>query len=170
MYVNIEGARGPINGESIDSAFKEHLQALSLEVGVTGPELDADKGGEGGQCVFHDAKITAVASCASPALLAATFSGEILKTLVVVIRKAGSGQQPYIQWKFHNVQVASFSQSFSSEARPVDTMTFKYAKAEMIYFKQNQDGSVESAGRTAAWDADLNKSMAPTLPYKPTKK
>ena len=95
---------------------------------------------------------------------------QLAKTLVVVIRKAGSGQVPYIQWKFHNVQVASFAQNFSSEARPVDTMTFKYAKAEMIYFKQNQDGSVESAGRSAAWDADLNKSMATTLPYKPTKK
>jgi type VI secretion system secreted protein Hcp len=167
MY--IEAARGPITGESVDSAFNDHLQLLTVKTGVTGPELDSNKENESGQCCLHDIEVTMATNSASAALLAAAYSGEIFKSVTIIIRKAGSGQQPYIQWKMHSAQIAEFTHNAGSE-KPTDTLKFKYAKIEFIYFKQNQDGSVESAGRTAGWDGDQNKAMTPTLPYKPKKK
>jgi type VI secretion system secreted protein Hcp len=168
IFMYIEGSRGPINGESVDAAFKDHIQLLSFKVGVTGPELNANKDSESGECCLHDIEVTMATSSATPALMAAAYSGEILKSVTIVMRKAGSGQQTFLQWKLHQVQVASVTHSASAE-RPTDVVTLKYSKVEMMYFRQNQDGSVENAGRSAGWDADQNKAMTPTLPYKPKK-
>ncbi len=169
MFLAIESKTGYLVGEANDALYKEHLQVTSFKLGITGPDLDADKDDPAGQCKLNDAEITVHSSVVTPTLYQASASGELFKSFTISLRKAGAGQQTYRQVKFHQVQIGSINTTHGSEI-PMDVLSIKYCKFEMIHHKQNQDGSLDSTGRTAGWDADQNKAMAPTLPYKPNKK
>lgn len=169
MFMYIDSSRGAIGGEATDATYKDHIRVMSLRLGVNGPDLDADKGAEAGQCQLQSIEVVIPTSAATPTLFAVSYSGELLKTVTISSRKAGTGQQNYIQWRFHNVQVASISHTQGAD-KPIDTLGLKCSKIEVIYFKQNADGTVETTGRTSGWDCDENKAMATTLPYKPGKK
>ena len=168
-YMFIESNKGPIKGESKDADYKDHIQVITFEFGIQGPDLDADKGTVAGQCTFNDVKVAIPTSIATAPLFAVCASGEVLKAVTIIGRKAtGAKQKPYIQWRLHKAQVASITMDPTGD-RPKDTVVFKYAKCELAYFRQNQDGSLEDAARQAGWDADLNKALTPTLPYTPPK-
>ncbi|HVS70499.1 MAG TPA: type VI secretion system tube protein Hcp [Phycisphaerae bacterium] len=170
IFLAIESKTGMLVGEANDAYYKEHLQVASFKGSLTGPDLDADKGEEAGQCKLNDGEVTVLTSVVTPTLYQACASGELFKAFIISVRKAGSGQQTYRQFKYHQVQIANISTSHGGGSEAHDTMSIKYCKFEMIHYKQNQDGSLDSTGRTAGWDADQNKAMAPTLPYKPGKK
>jgi type VI secretion system secreted protein Hcp len=169
FFMYLESNRGAIPGEAADAVFKDHIQVNRFTIDIAGPDLDAGKDTEAGQCSFQKVEIELISSVATATLLSCCCSGELLKTATIVCRKAGTTQQPYLQWRFHKVQVANYKVATSGE-QPVETINLKYAKLEVCYFRQSQDGRVEEAGRMAGWDADTNTKLAATLPYDPKRK
>lgn len=169
FFMYIESSRGPVPGESTDTVFKDHVQVNKFTIDITGPDLDAGKDSEAGQCTFGKAEFELVSSVATSTLFSCCCSGELLKAVTIICRKAGTGQRNYLQWRLHKVQVSTYKLQTSGET-PVETITLKYAKLEVCYFRQQQSGEVEQAGRMAGWDADTNKALAATLPYTPGKK
>ena len=86
-------------------------------------------------------------SKASPKLFLACATGEHYKTAVVVARKAGKEQQEYLKWTFTDLLVTSYHTNGSggADVLPTDNVSMNFAKGEVEYKEQNEDGSLGGA-------------------------
>ena len=73
--------------------------------------------------------------------------------------KAGTGQQEYLTFKFHDVLVSSFQTGGSEDAVvPTDSVSFNFAKIEVAYRPQNADGTLGAAVQFR-YDLKANKTF-----------
>ncbi|HEX7616467.1 MAG TPA: type VI secretion system tube protein Hcp [Thermoanaerobaculia bacterium] len=137
-----------VDGESKDSKHKGEIEILSWQFGhqQTGTESSGGGGGAG-KVLAGDFNFTMKVSKASPKLFLACATGEHYKTAVVVARKAGKEQQEYLKWTFTDLLVTSFHTSGSggSDILPTDNVSMNFAKLEVEYKEQNEDGSLGGA-------------------------
>jgi type VI secretion system secreted protein Hcp len=73
--------------------------------------------------------------------------------------KAGTAQQEYLTFKFHDVLVSSFQTAGSEDTVvPTDSVSFNFAKIEVAYRPQNADGSLGAAVEFR-YDLKANKTF-----------
>ena len=170
-FLHLASSKGDIKGETLDNTHKDEIDLIKFTLDIHGPDLDVDKAESAGQVTFNNAELELYASAATTTLFYCCCTGELLKTATITCRKPGGGGLPvsFLQWRFHKVQVATYKIQTDSHL-PKETVTLKYAKLEVSYAKQKQDGTLENPPRTAGWDASVNQSLKPTLPYGPGKK
>ncbi len=140
-YLKITG----IDGESKDSKHKGEIEIQSWSFGHTQQGTEAGGGGGGaGKVLAGDFHFTMKVSKASPKLFLACATGEHFKTAIVVARKAGKEQQEYYKWTFTDLLVTSFQTGGSGGADivPIEQISMNFAKAEVEYKEQNEDGSL----------------------------
>ena len=88
---------------------------------------------------------------ASPSLMQACATGQHIKMATLTARKAGKGQQEYLTFKFHDVLVSSFQTAGArGRSRPVDQVSFNFAKIEVEYKQQKPDGSLGPAASSSS--------------------
>jgi type VI secretion system secreted protein Hcp len=92
---------------------------------------------------------------ASPVLMAKCATGEHIKEGTLVSRKAGKGQQEYLIIKMNDILVTSVQNSGSSE-HPTESISLQYAKIQLEYKPQKEDGSLD-AGVFFKYDVKANK-------------
>ena len=137
-----------VDGESKDSKHKGEIEILSWQFGHQQMGTEAGGGGGGaGKVLAGDFSFIMKVSKASPKLFLACATGEHYKTAVVVARKAGKEQQEYLKWTFTDLLVTSFHTSGSggSDVLPTDSVSMNFAKLEVEYKEQNEDGSLGGA-------------------------
>lgn len=156
MFINMGDT---IKGESADSVQgpKGDIDILAWSWGMTqSATAHTGGGGGGGKANFRDLSFTKYVDTATNALMIALAKGTHIKEVVLLARKAGEGQQRYIQITMNEVIVASLSTGGSGgEDRMTENVTLNFGKVKFSYAPQKDDGSTD-ADKDFAWDIAAN--------------
>jgi type VI secretion system secreted protein Hcp len=154
-FLKIDG----IAGESVDSKHKGEIELESFSWGETNSGAGAGGGGGGaGKAHIQDLHLVSRVNKASPKLMLACATGKHIKQAILTVRRAGKAAQEFLVFKFTDLLVSSYqiNGSHESDVLPMDQISFNFAKIELEYRPQKQDGSLD-AGIKAGWDVKLNK-------------
>ena len=144
MFINM-GAT--IEGETRDSvqSKKKDIDVLAWSWGMSqSGTTHMGTGGGAGKANFQDLSFTKYVDSASNALMTALAKGTHIPKCVLLVRKAGSGQNVYIQITMEEVLVTSVSTGGSGgEDRLTENVTLNFAKVDFGYTPQKSDGTLE---------------------------
>ena len=126
-FLKIDG----IDGESQDDKHKDWIEVLSFSWG-TSP----------GGSKHHDFQIVKSMDKASPLLAMASCDGKSPGQAMFVARKAGRNEQEYLKIKLTDIVISSYNTTGSSDDKPLETVSLNFAKAEMQYAPQKEDGKL----------------------------
>ena len=156
MFINM-GAN--IKGESRDKVQgpKGDIDVLSWSWGMSQSGTTHMGGGGGaGKANFQDLSFTKYADSASNGLMTALAKGSHIPKCVLLVRKAGEGQQKYIQITLEEVLVTSVSLGGSGgEDRFTESVTLNFGKVTYDYTQQDSKGGM-GATKTFAWNIAEN--------------
>ena len=161
MASDIFAKIGDIKGESLDDKHKDEIEVLSFSWGVTNHAAVPSGGGGGaGKATFQDLSIVHRIDKASPQLLLACATGKHLPDATITHRKAGKGQQEYLIVKMNDVIITGVVHSGSAgqQAATSETVSMAFAKVDVEYKPQKQDGSLD-AGVHFKYDIKSNKAF-----------
>jgi type VI secretion system secreted protein Hcp len=139
-----------IKGETQDKDFKSKgacdVLAWSWGMSQSGT-FHGGGGGGAGKANFQDVSFTKYVDKASPALMIAVAKGSHIDECKLTVRKAGEGQQKYIEITMKNCLVSSVSTGGSGgEDRLTENVTLNFATVNFEYFLQDAKGSTASGG------------------------
>jgi len=158
MFLNM-GAN--IKGETQDSAQKAagDIDILAWSWGMSNAgSFHGGGGGGAGKANFQDISLTKYIDKASTAIMIALAKGSHIPECKILIRKAGEGQQKYMEITMDKVLVTSVSTGGSGgEDRLTENVTLNFAQVKVEYFTQNEKGVTASAG-IFTWDIAGNVS------------
>lgn len=156
IFCKIEG----ISGESTDANHKGEFELMSFSHGVSQPRsatASTAGGGSAGRCNHTDFSITKEMDSASPVLNAQCCSGKHIPSIVVTLRRAdGDKSIPYMVYKLSDVVISSVSISGGSDAVPIESVSFNYAKIEWEYTKQDRAKGGASGKTNGSWNLASN--------------
>jgi type VI secretion system secreted protein Hcp len=148
-----------IKGETQDAEFsKKHaVDVLAWSWGASqSGTTHMGSGGGAGKASFQDLSFTKYVDTATPALLTHLAKGTHIETAKLTCRKAGEGQQRYIEMTLKEVIVSSVSTGGSGgEDRLTENVTLNFGEIKFEYFKQDSKGATASAGMFS-WDIARN--------------
>jgi type VI secretion system secreted protein Hcp len=154
---------GPnIKGETQDKEFKGKgacdVLAWSWGMSQSG-SFHTGGGGGAGKASFQDLSFTKWIDKASPALMIALAKGAHIPECKLTCRKAGEGQQKYIEYTFKKVLVSSVSTGGSGgEDRLTENVTLHFGEVKYEYFVQDEKGTTKSGG-VFAWNIAENSAV-----------
>jgi type VI secretion system secreted protein Hcp len=157
FFLKIEG----IDGESTDDKHKGQIDLLSYSFGAAQSGSGHTGGGLGvGKVALNDFHCTTHVSKASPKLFLACATGEHLKSVTLICRRAGKEQVEYMNVKLSDVLVSAYTAGASAHSNelPVDQVAFNFSKIEVEYKEQKADGTAGGAVK-AGWDVKANKKV-----------
>ena len=147
MFLNM-GAN--IKGETQDSAQKGagDIDILAWSWGMSNAgSFHGGGGGGAGKANFQDISLTKYIDKASTAIMIALAKGSHIPECKILVRKAGEGQQKYMEITMDKVLVTSLSTGGSGgEDRLTENITLNFAEVKVEYFTQNEKGVTASAG------------------------
>src|SRR4051812_31495634 len=156
MFINLGST---IKGETQDSAQKGagDIDVLAWSWGASNSgSFHTGGGGGAGKANFQDISFTKYLDSASPAILIALAKGAHIPTAKLLVRKAGEGQQKYLEITMTKVLVTSVSTGGSGgEDRLTENVTLNFAEMKFEYFLQNEKG-VTASGGVFNWDISAN--------------
>jgi type VI secretion system secreted protein Hcp len=147
MFINM-GAK--IKGESRDKAQgpKGDIDILTWSWGMSqSGSTHVGGGGGAGKPSFNDISFTKYIDSASQALMGSLAKGSHIPKCVLLVRKAGEGQQKYVEITMEEVIVTSVSTgAHGGEDRLTEKVSLNFAKVSFDYYKQDSKGATASAG------------------------
>jgi type VI secretion system secreted protein Hcp len=156
MFINLGST---IKGETQDSVQKAagDVDVLAWSWGASNSgSFHAGGGGGAGKANFQDLSFTKYLDKASPAILIALAKGSHITTAKLLVRKAGEGQQKYLEITMNKVLVTSVSTGGSGgEDRLTENVTLNFAEVKFEYFLQTDKG-VTASGGVFNWDIAAN--------------
>ncbi len=158
MFMNM-GAK--IKGESRDKVQgpKGDIDVLAWSWGMSqSGTMHGGGGGGAGKANFQDVSFTKYIDKSSNALMTALALGTHIPKCVLLVRKAGEGQQRYLEITMEEVIVTSLSTGGSGgEDRLTENVTLNFAKVKFAYAVQDSKGGV-------AADAEFLYNIAENAP------
>lgn len=153
-FLKIEG----VPGESKDEQHTDWIDMMSWSWGESqSGTMSFGGGGGAGKVTMQDFHFVMKVNKASPKLLLACAKGDHIASATLEARKAGGGQQKYLQIKFTDLLVSSFQTGGSGgDELPLDQISLNYSKIEYEYFLQDNKGNTKSTG-AVKYDLKLNK-------------
>jgi type VI secretion system secreted protein Hcp len=150
MFITL-GAK--IKGETQDKEFgpKGASDVLAWSWGMSqSGSFHAGGGGGAGKANFQDISFTKYIDKATPALMIAVAKGSHIEECKLTCRKAGEGQQKYIEMTLKKCIVSSLSTGGSGgEDRMTENVSLNFAEVTFEYFTQNEKGVTASGGKLA---------------------
>ena len=155
-YIKFDG----ISGESVDAKHKDEIDVESWSWGETHAVADPPGSGGGASKVsMQDFQFVMGLNRASIGLMKACATGEHIKTATLSGTRGVKDQQEYLTFKFQDVLVSSFQTGGSEDAVvPTESVSFNFAKIEVVYRPQNADGSLGAAVEFR-YDLKANKTF-----------
>jgi type VI secretion system secreted protein Hcp len=146
-----------IDGESEDKAFPKHIEVLSYSWGAaqTGT-FQFGGGGGAGKVNFHPFNFSKRLDKASADLMLHCCNGKHVGKALLILRKAGGEQRPYLKVEFSDLLVDSqqFSGAGDSEI-PLESISFNFAKIKFSYGTQDAKGNI-TGWIDKIWDLKKN--------------
>lgn len=156
FFLKIDG----IEGESTDDKHKGELEIQAWHWGaVNQGTFGAGGGGGAGKAEFSDINISKFADKSTPLLLKAVATGQHIKQMILVCRKAGGDKQEYLKLTLEDVMISSYHSSAAGGSSPIpnESIDLNYAKIKYEYKPQKADGSLEGAV-PMGYDRHANKA------------
>ena len=145
MFLAVKGVRnGVIQGESEDAVHGKEIEIISWSWGMN--QHMAPGGGltqKTGRRSTQELKITKSLDTASTGLLSALSSNELLTSVVLTMRKAGSTPLEFLKITLKEACVSSISVEGGVPAGSVglvEVVTFAFNVIEVEYIGQGRDG------------------------------
>lgn len=155
-WLEIEG----VDTESQDSDLSNAIQLDSWQWGEKNRGNWSVTGGGGqGKVEMSDFRFTMWINKATPKLFLMCATGEHIPSAKLICRKAGGGQQVFLEVEFRNLNISSF-ETIGSDAHshPRNAISFNFGEIEFNYQEQADDGSV-GATTTAGYDLKRNQKI-----------
>jgi type VI secretion system secreted protein Hcp len=155
VLLEIEG----VQGESQIEGKSNWIDIQSYSLGASNPSSVGSGSGHGaGRVSISSLSLTKVVDKASPVLFQKCCSGKHYNKAQMVVREAGDKPIEYYIIKMTEVYIDSISWGGASEAgKPTESLTLSFAKIEIEYYPQKEDGS-RGDKVPAGWD--LRKNIA----------
>ncbi len=151
-----------IKGESQDSKHKGTIEIESFSWGLSqSGSASRGAGGGAGKAVFQDIHFSTRLRSASPQLFLSCATGQHIKKAVLFVRKAGGDQQEYYKVTLEDILVSSYQQQGTSggeDTAPTDAFSLNFAKIDLEYAPQRQDGALDAPVK-AGYDLKANKKV-----------
>lgn len=144
MASDIFAKLGDIKGESLDDKHKDEIEVLSFSFGFSNFLTTSSAGGGGGtgKATFHDLSFTHKIDKASPVLMQSCATGVHIPTATISVRKTGSSED-YLKYDLTDVIITSAQIGGNPTADgPIEQISLNYAKVNISYRPQNQNGSL----------------------------
>lgn len=154
MFLKIEGE---IGGESQDKTHKGDIDVLAWSWGLSNSgSFHVGGGGGAGKANFQDISVTKWVDASSPVLMLYCANGDHFPKARLIVRKAGKTPLEYILIDMEKVMVSSVSTGGSGgEDRLTENVSLNFAKVNVAYVQQKEDGSGEPA-KNFLWDIAAN--------------
>jgi type VI secretion system secreted protein Hcp len=143
MFLKVESARqGAIKGEARDADHKDEIQIIRWSWGM---RAQTALGGAGptGKTSVHELSIVKRVDCASTALMSAMRSNDLIKKVVLTVRKAGENPLEYLKITLQSARITAFdveSGAFGDEAELIENMSLAFQRISVEYVPQGTDG------------------------------
>jgi type VI secretion system secreted protein Hcp len=132
-----------VKGEAQDKKHKDEIDVLAWSFGASqSGTMHMGGGGGGGKVSVQDLSVTKYVDAATPTLFMHVCTGEQFTSATLTVRKAGKEALEYIIIIMTDVIITSLSTGGSGgEDRLTENISLNFAKVEMKYTPQNQDGT-----------------------------
>ena len=162
-----------LKGETKDKFMKAPpagppaFEIKSWQFGASNPvNLSSQSGGGGsGKVQFDSFTITKNVDASSTKLFHTACTGGHYDECVLWLRKAGGSNtqqsgQVYLKFNFKLVMIENIEWSQSGDDPPGETVKFQYGALSIVYYPQNQDGSIaRGKKKNATWDRVTNAQV-----------
>jgi len=144
MFLKIDG----VQGESQDAKHKGEIDVLAWSWGESTGMARTRRGTLPIACI-QDLSLTKFIDSSTPGLIMDGMLGQVVPTAVLVVRKAGEGQQEYFRMTMRNVSVAAYNTGGSGEERLTENVVLHFESMQGQYQQQKPDGTL---GAPIVWD------------------
>lgn len=143
MFLKVDGTRsGPIKGESNDAT---HGGEIDVQDWSWGMRAGSAMGGAGqaAKTSLDALHVTKSVDAASTALMSVMRNNELLKKVVLTVRKAGNNPIEYLVISIENARITSYDVATVSEAAYllVEKIAFSFEKISVDYYPQDEKGA-----------------------------
>lgn len=162
-----------IQGESLDSQFKDKIELLSFDFGATQATsaTASSAGGASAERVnLKEFSVRKFIDKATPKLFEACCSGKHIKKVKLSVRRAGGKQEKYLEVELQEVIVSSTEiegmavnssdKTDPSNDLPSEVIKFNYAKISVTYTQQKRSDGQGGGSLKGGWDRTSNKTFA----------
>lgn len=150
---------GNIKGESTDKLHRDEIDLQSFQWGMTqSGSMHQGTGGGAGKVNIQNLSVTKALDKSTPNLLMACSSGKHYPEAVLTVRKAG-GASPveYMIIRLQEVLVASYNTHANNGSEVLaETVALNFAKVEVTYQPQKEDGSKDGGAVKYGWNIREN--------------
>jgi type VI secretion system secreted protein Hcp len=157
FFLKLDG----IDGEAQDDKHKNEIEIMSFNWGAANVGSGNVGTGSGtGKVSVQDLTISKYMDKSSVPLFVACCTGKHIPTLTLTARRAGGEKQvEYCIIKATEVYVSAFNNSGSDpNMLAQESVSFNFAKIELKYTPQKEDGSA-AAAINGGWDIKINKKV-----------
>jgi type VI secretion system secreted protein Hcp len=166
-YLKLEGGTTPVTGESTRTGFEGWIEIYSFSWGASNPTTvgTGATGLSAGKVSVSSFNVMKKTESSSPTLFAACCTGSHFPKATVTLNKA-SGEKDkalaFLTYKFTDVMVESiqWSGSTGGDDTPTESVSFAFAKVEIMYQQQSTEKGGQTKNIGASWD--LTKAAATT--------
>lgn len=143
MFLKIEGTRsGPIKGEANDAT---HAGEIEVQTWSWGMRANAAMGGAGNaaKTSLDSLHVTKRVDAASTALMSVMRNNELLKKVVLTVRKGGGAPIEYFLLTLENARVTSYDVATDADATYLlnEKIAFSFEKISVDYYPQDEKGA-----------------------------
>ncbi|MEW5561985.1 type VI secretion system tube protein Hcp [Enterobacter asburiae] len=154
-FLDIDG----VKGESQDKDFKDWIQINSWQwAQENAGRWGVGSGGGAGKVKMTDFEFCMVSNKASPKLFQMCATGKPIAKAKLVCRKAGDGQQAFMEIMFKDCTVSSYRTAGNmplgetgtaiDTVLPTEMLSLNFSQIEIEYKEQNADGTLGAAIKT----------------------
>lgn len=154
MFLKIDGARqGAIRGDAQDASHLGEIDLLGWSWGMQGNFIH---GQAAGKTTVQELKALKRVDLATTALMSALRNNEVLKEVVLTVRKAGGPEAvEYLKIRLEKARitaVATASGTFAGTPELTEEVSIAFSKLAVEYLPQRGDGI---GGGTTSFEMDL---------------
>lgn len=150
-----------VPGQTQLDGYADYMELFSyshaISQHVTANVSNADR--TTGRPVHQDFAVTKDVDKATPSLIQACNEGKIYSEVEIIVGRNDAGAIVEIfKYKLEDAIVSSMSVSGGGGGKPIETITWNYARIEWTYTAQNEEGGA-GGNAVAQWDVSLNKAV-----------
>ncbi|HZU28627.1 MAG TPA: type VI secretion system tube protein Hcp [Bryobacteraceae bacterium] len=158
-FLKLEGGSTPVDGEATRKGHEGWIEVYSFSFGASNPTTvgTGQTGLSAGKVSVSSFNIMKKTEASSAHLFAACCQGTHFKKATVVLNKASGDKEkplPFLTYKFTDVMVESvqWSGSTGGDDTPTESISFAFAKVEILYAQQSSEKGGQAKTHGASWD------------------